>query len=268
MPITISIINNKGGVGKTTTTQNLGNAFQVATQQPFKVLLIDMDSQANLSKSFGVMLPDSHAGSAEVVLQKANINTAIINVTDSLDLLPSSQKLSEVDDKLKGHSLYPFNLKLALNGLDTAYDFILIDCPPALSHLTKVSLMASDYFLVPFQAEYFAYEGLKELLKYMKSIIQLNRNIKPIGVFATRYNPRIRKKISFSLMLELGDLLHENALKSYIRENISLVEAQFHHKTIFDFAPKSNGAEDYLNLAKEILQKIGFQTTATPQIAE
>ncbi|OJW67639.1 MAG: chromosome partitioning protein [Candidatus Amoebophilus sp. 36-38] len=248
----IAIANNKGGVGKTTSTQNIGAA--IATFANKKTLLIDLDPQASLSKSFGIYLEPHKMHAGTFLLGKCDLKDAIITYNNSnLDILPTSMELVQNKEEIKKTNNFPFNLLHALEKYKTSYDFVIVDCPPGVGTLTTIALTACSRYYVPLQAEYFSYEGLRDFISYTGKISSINPNIKLGGVFATRFNPHSRKNFSRNLIQAVKEQLGNRFLQTYIRDNIALSEAQAKKLTIFDYDKKSNGAQDYYNLTKEIL---------------
>lgn len=246
---TIAIVNNKGGVGKTTSTQNIGAALSKAGK---KVLLIDLDAQASLSKSFGLNADNPCKGSAAFILGENPPEDCIVFLTETLAIMPTKNELLSKEETIKSSPVFPFNLKLALEKLQAAFDYVLIDCPPALSGLTKIALVSCDFYFVPLQAEFLSYEGLRNFLQFSNEISLISPKVQLGGVFATRYNPKIRKRLSQDLINNAMQQLGEKFLQTYIRDNIALSEAQAMGEHIFDYAPKSNGASDYEQLTREI----------------
>ncbi len=248
----LSIVNNKGGVGKTTSTQNLGAAF--CKFAGARVLFIDLDGQASLTRCFGIQ--DSQVGKQHVgnyLTGEMPFETVVIN-TEIGDLLPSSAELTSKEDSIKGSPVFPFNLKLLMDKIKKNYDYILIDCPPTLSGMTRIALIACDMYLVPLQAEFLSYEGLRNFLIYSSELQQISPNTKLGGVFATRYNPKINKKLSNELIEASKKQLGDSFFETYIRDNITISEAQANGLDIFSYAPESNGASDYYQLTKELLK--------------
>ncbi|PLK44554.1 ParA family protein [Emticicia sp. TH156] len=249
--MTISVVNNKGGVGKTTSTQNLGAAFQKFANA--RVLFIDLDGQASLTRCFGILetqVGKNHVGnylSGELPFESVVINTPIG------DLLPSAAELNTKEDVIKASPVFPFNLKLLLEKIKKNYDYIMIDCPPTLSGMTRIALIACDLYMVPLQAEYLSYEGLRNFLSYSSELQLISPQTKLGGVFATRYNPRINKKLSNEIIEATKQQLGDSFFSTTIRDNIAISEAQASGQDIFSYAPDSNGAMDYYKLTKEIL---------------
>ena len=250
----ISVVNNKGGVGKTTSTQNLGAAFKKFANA--RVLFIDLDGQASLTRCFGVQesqVGKNHVGnyvSGELPFEAIVINTSIG------DLLPSAAELNSKEDVIKASPVFPFNLKLLLDKVKKNYDYIMIDCPPTLSGMTRVALIACDIYLVPLQAEFLSYEGLRNFLNYSSELQLISPQTRLGGVFATRYNPRINKKLSNDIIEATKQQLGSSFFTTTIRDNIAISEAQANGKDIFSYSPESNGAMDYYQLTKEILSSI------------
>lgn len=252
--MTISIVNNKGGVGKTTSTQNLGAAFQKFANA--RVLFIDLDGQASLTRCFGVQelqVGKNHVGN--YLSGELPFDTVVIH-TDIGDLLPSSSELNTKEDSIKASPVFPFNLKLLLDKVKKNYDYIMIDCPPTLSGMTRIALIACDIYLVPLQAEFLSYEGLRNFLNYSSELQLISPQTKLGGVFATRYNPRINKKLSNDIIEATKQQLGGAFFSTTIRDNIAISEAQANGKDIFSYSPDSNGAMDYYQLTKEILGSI------------
>ena len=253
-PMIISIVNNKGGVGKTTSTQNLGAAFKKFAGA--RVLFIDLDGQASLTRCFGIQ--ESQVGRNHVgnyLTGELSFDTVAIQ-TPIGDLLPSSAELNAKEDSIKASPVFPFNLKLLLDKIKKDYEFVMIDCPPTLSGMTRIALIACDIYLVPLQAEYLSYEGLRNFLIYSSELQKISPNTHLGGVFATRYNPKINKKLSNDLVEATKQQLGDKFFKTTIRDNIAVSEAQANGIDIFSYSPDSNGAMDYYNLTKEILDSI------------
>ena len=248
----ITIINNKGGVGKTTSVQNIGAAISLLCKA--KVLLIDLDPQCSLTKSFGITTTNGNIG--DLLLGLKTFEEIKITYNKNIDVLPTSQELIHQEQQIANSPAFPFNLKLALEKPNNDYDFIVIDCPPSLGVLTRVALLACNTYLIPMQAEYFSYEGLRSLILYTKDLAVVNKGMALGGVFATRFNPNVKKNFSKYIINSIREQIGGKLLDTCIRENIALSEAQADGKTIFDYNPDCNAAEDYYNLTKEIFLKV------------
>lgn len=250
----LTIINNKGGVGKTTAAQNIGAA--IATFTDSKTLLIDLDPQGSLTKSFGISLQPNQPTIASFVLGRSSIEQTVVNYKESkISILPASSSLVQEQENIKKSTQFPFNLIKALDKeqIRSEYDFVVIDCPPFTSTLTDIALIACQRYYVPLQAEYFSYEGLREFVNYANQITSINSQIQLGGVFANRFNPNTRKRFSREIIHRVQEQLQDGFLKTYIRDNIALAEAQAQGQHIFDYDKKSHGAQDYHKLTKEIL---------------
>lgn len=253
---TIAIVNNKGGVGKTTTAQNVSAAISMFSKGS-NVLAVDLDAQGSLTKAFGIRIRDLKKTSGQFILGKASLEDAVISYKESpIDILPASSHLLGDEEQLKVSPQFPFNLKLALEQSAKKYNFVVIDCPPALSALTKIALVACNKYFVPLQPEYLSYEGLREFIYYANEISQISSEVELGGVFATRFNPKANKRFSKELIDNVSQQLGEKFLTTYVRENGDLYKAQAKGAHIFDYNSASNGAKDYYNLTKEIIDKI------------
>ena len=246
----ISIVNQKGGVGKTTTAINLGAALAMFKQ---KVLIIDYDQQANATIGLGINREDilfdvsdffTHIG----LLRRAIVKTKI----ERLDLIASSIKLANIEESLYMIPDKEFLLKRKLDMIKNEYDFILIDCPPSLSMLTVNAMTAADTVLVPIQCEYYALEGLTQLIHTINLVKKkLNPQLELEGVVFTMYDSRTN--LSLQVVENVKDNLKQNIYKTIIPRNIRLAEAPSHGLPINLYDPKSTGAESYRLLAEEVM---------------
>lgn len=244
----ISVSNHKGGVGKTTTTVNIGAAL---AQLGHKVLLIDLDPQANLSQSLG--LEDKEPNIYQLL--KGEGRPLPINVAERLDVIPSSLDLSGAEVELAGEAGREYILEELLQPLKFRYDQILIDCPPSLGLLTINALTASDEVLIPIQPHYLAAQGLSKLLEVVEKVRKrINKRLKVGSILVTLYDGR--KVLNRDVLEALETRFPKELLRTRIRENIALAEAPTQGLDIFRYAPKSNGAEDYLAAGRELLEKL------------
>ena len=250
-----SIINQKGGVGKTTTTINLGTAMAACGA---RVLLIDMDPQGNLSTGMGVEEKERKRGIYDVLINTHSIHDTIIT-TDirNLELIPSNEDLLGVDIEFSDKPDRAIKLKTAISPLNN-YDFILLDCPPSLNILTLNALVASQGALVPLQAEFYALEGLSQLLKTIKEIKQtINNNLDLEGVIITMFDGR--NNLSNQVERDVRSYLGENVFSTKIPRNIRLSEAPSYGLPALIYDHKCAGSEAYINLAREVLNKAGWE---------
>ncbi|MDX2189802.1 MAG: ParA family protein [Bacteroidota bacterium] len=239
--------NHKGGVGKTTSSINLGFALSLLKK---KILLIDLDPQSNLSQSLGVHQPDLNIYS----FIKKNLNIQVTAIDKYVDLIPSTIDLSAAEIELSTEIGREYILKNLLEPVISKYDYIIIDCPPSLGLLTINAFTTANEVLIPLQAEYLALQGLSKLVDVIGKIQKvLNKNLKIGGVFVTQYDNR--KVLNREVVDSISEYLGANVFNTKIRENISLAEAPSRQLDIFRYEPLSKGAEDYKALAKEILKK-------------
>lgn len=243
----ISISNHKGGVGKTTSTINIGAALNKLGD---KVLLIDLDPQANLSQSLGI-------GEAERNIYgaiKGEYNLQPSEILPGLDIIPSTLDLSGAEIELSGEAGREYILRELIEPIRASYDYILIDTPPSLGLLTINSFTASDEVFIPLQAQYLALQGLAKLLEIIDKIKKrLNKGLRVGGVFITQYDGR--KILNRDVFTTIQGHFKENMFTTKIRDNITLAEAPTEGVDIFRYSPKSYGAEDYLALSKEIKKR-------------
>lgn len=236
----ISLANFKGGVGKTTSTINVGAGIANAGK---RVLLIDLDPQFNLTQSLGIENPPQTIYGA----LKEQHKLTPIAVYPSLDIIPSSLDLIKAEIELSHVFQREYILSKLLESIKKDYDYIFIDCPPSLGILTINAFVASDFIFVPVQAEYLALKGYAVLNEAIENIkLEIDK------VFVTRYDGR--KVLNRSVKDNIASALADKAFKTVIRENIALAEAPINHLDIFRYDSTSNGAEDYQNLVNEILQ--------------
>lgn len=243
----ISISNHKGGVGKTTSAINIGAGLNILKK---KVLLIDLDPQANLTQSLGLTNQERNIYGA----LKGEYKLQPIEILKGLDVIPSTLDLSGAEIELSSEPGREYILKELIEPLRASYDFIIIDSPPSLGLLTINSFTASDEILIPLQAQYLALQGLAKLVEVVDKIKgRLNKGLKVGGVFITQYDSR--KVLNRDVVETIQAHFKDEVFKSKIRDNIALAEAPSQGLDIFRYNGKSNGAEDYLSLSKEILKR-------------
>lgn len=252
----IAVVNQKGGVGKTTTAINLSAALALAGH---KTLLVDCDPQANATGGLGVGRDLNRLSVYDLLTGETQASEAILPTeVERLSLLPGSKSLIGANLELVGQDRREFRLKSKLASVLGDYRFVLLDCPPALDLLTLNSLVASDGLLVPMQAEYFALEGISELMSTLDSVTQaFNRELSLEGVVLTMYDERTN--LSQQVAANLREFFGEKLLKATIPRNIRLAEAPSHGKPVALYDPRSRGAEAYRELAKELLARNGLE---------
>jgi chromosome partitioning protein len=243
----ISISNHKGGVGKTTSVINIGFGLNKLGK---KILLIDLDPQANLSQSLGIIEP----GKTIYGALRGDYDIEPIEIVKGLDVIPSTLDLSGAEVEMSGEAGREYILRELIDPLRGSYDYILIDNPPSLGLLTINSFTASDEVFIPLQAQYLALQGLTKLLEVIDKIKKrLNKELKVGGVFITQYDGR--KVLNRDVVATIEAHFKDEVFNTRIRDNIALAEAPAQGLDIFRYSPKSYGAEDYLSLSKEILKR-------------
>jgi chromosome partitioning protein len=246
----ISIVNQKGGVGKTTTAINLSSCIAVAEK---KVLLIDIDPQANASSGLGVRLEEDEYSIYEVILSDADIRNTIVKTNvPHLDVLPSNIHLVGAEVELVDVAEREKKLKSAIQYVKDDYDYIFIDCPPSLGLLTLNALSASDSVLIPIQCEYYALEGLSQLLNTIHLVQKgLNRDLKLEGVLLTMYDNRLN--LCNQVVAEVREYFKDKVYKTVVNRNVRLGEAPSFGKPIIMYDAVCIGSQNYMNLAKEVI---------------
>jgi len=243
----ISIINQKGGVGKTTTTCSLATALSLKGKN---VLLVDLDPQNNASQSLGIGDCENNIYQA----LKGESELLPIEIMDNLSLIPSSMDLSALENEMNGEPGREYLLRELLEPVGGQYDFILIDCSPSIGLIALNALSACDTFIIPVLPHHLSIQGLSGLAEVAKKIkSRINPKLKLEGVLLTQCNQR--KVLHRDVQKVLKNHFKERLYETTIRENIALAEAPSAGMDIFRYAPNSNGAEDYLKLCEEFLSK-------------
>ncbi len=251
----LAVTNQKGGVGKTTTTVNLAAAL---AQKGFKTLLVDLDPQANATLSY-VDLNEGPEGSMYEVLTKENVEIADVarpaDQVENLDVAPARLALAKIEPALAGQLDAHFRLKDKVSRARANYEYVVIDTPPTLGMLTVNAMVAATHLLVPIQSSYYALEGTDDLLEtYEKIRLRANPDLQFLGVVVTIYDKRT--VLARDIEKQICEVFGNKVFETRISKNVRLEEAPAYKQSIFSFAPTSKGAGEYYRLSEEVLQRV------------
>ncbi len=249
----LAITNQKGGVGKTTTAVNLTASLAAEGQ---RVLLIDMDPQGNATTGAGIFKREALPTVYQLLIGAASLTEVCIQTEFGFDILPANRELAGAEVELVDLENREYRLKETLKAGKDRYDFVLIDCPPALNMLTVNGLVASDSVLIPMQCEYYALEGLSDLVETLRKVrAHLNPHLEIEGLLRTMFNAQstLTQQVSGELESHFGSKVYQ----TIIPRNVRLAEAPSYGKPVIAFDKSSKGAQAYTALAKEILQRVG-----------
>lgn len=247
----IAITNQKGGVGKSTTAVNVSAYLSLFG---YRTLLIDLDPQSNSTSGLGINSTDIKESIYDILIHDREADEVILDTKyENLKIIPSSIQLAGAEVELVSSLKREFRLKEAVNKIEKNYDFILIDCPPALGLLTINALTAAREVIIPIQCEYYALEGLGQLINTIELVKKnLNDTLKIKGAIMTMYDPRI--KLSGQVIEEVKNFFSEKVYKTVIPRNVRLSEAPSYGKPIMEYDPECKGAEAYSNFTKEVIE--------------
>ncbi len=245
----IAVINQKGGVGKTTTTMNLSHALARTNK---KVLAIDLDPQAHLTAGFGLRHA-GQAGIADVLMNEKSAYEVILPARENVDLIPAGDRLGELEHLTTGGSKRGWLLRDALSQVREQYDYVYFDCPPSSGILGMNALLAADEVLIPVSGDFFALQGLSRLMGIFRHIeTTLKRDIDK-WVVLTRFQER--RRLARDVRDKIIGYFPQHVYKTPIRETVALAESPGFGKTIFEYQQNGNGAQDYMDLAKDVIKR-------------
>jgi chromosome partitioning protein len=246
----ISIVNQKGGVGKTTTTVNLGASLTIEKQ---KVLLIDFDQQANATISLGINREDINYDIVDILLNSAEVEEVILKTNvESLDIIPASIRLSQLEDLLYNTDYKEWILYKKIENLKNKYDYILIDCPPSLGLIIDNALFASDSVIIPVECGFYAYDALTQMVNKIDEVQKIKKiNIE--GILLTKLDNR--NTFGYKIVDKVRFMFPNKTFKTIISASSHIQEAPMYGKTVIQFSYNSRGSKEYRDLAKEILGK-------------
>ena len=249
----LAFTNQKGGVGKTTSAVNVALSLAVSE---VKTLLIDLDPQSNATTGLAELFEDLNGNTYDIMLNGDGAKDAITSTSFShLDIIASTNDLVGAEIELVGVMAREFQLQKALNKIKKKYDIIIIDCPPSLGLLTINALTASDALVIPIQCEYYALEGLGQLLNTVRLVQRhLNKRLEIVGIIMTMYDGRLN--LSKQVVKEVNGFFKDKLFKTYIHRNVRLSEAPSFGKPALLYDANSTGARNYMSLTEEILQRV------------
>lgn len=243
----IAFMNQKGGVGKTTAVHGLASGLKLKGK---RVLVVDLDAQGNASAVAGLIIENDRKTVKEMLTDGGHAEDFIVR-TDLVDIIPSNNSLKDIEAALIGEQRFDA-LRKSLRPLKDAYDYILLDCPPSINVFTKNALMAADEVIIPVDMGFFSILGLKQLLEEIdRSRKESNRPLDLRGVLVCKFDRRTA--LSDQILGILRDSFPDKLFRTLIRVNIDLVKAQIAQQSIFDYSPRSTGAEDFMSLTEEII---------------
>ncbi len=255
--VTLSFVNNKGGVAKTSSTANVG-AFLAYNE--YKVLLIDNDPQANLSQNFNLYDQEKNISDAYTKLcnRERDVKLPLVKLNKNLFIVPGSNKLNDIEKNMISEPGREYFLKRLLTPLEEHFDFCLVDCPPSLGILTTNSVVTCNGVIIPIEASVFSLNGVKSIMQYLDDLkYSLNAEFDLTGVFMAKYD--IRNSISSHVKQEVIKYFKEKMFKTDIRINVAIANAQAEGQDIFYYSKNSNASLDYGNLTDEIIKRINHK---------